>query len=349
MRTYWLVIIFSFIFIWLSSPIQAVNSPQCLLQKQAEMDVCENVEMTALGFSVPTLSNVLTFVIRGVLVGAGLIVLFVLLRGAIEYMNHSTSPEESRVVVESMRNAVLGLILIIGVLSIVWTLEQVIFKRRLCLGLTCPVTIPSILKTTEGIDCCLCLIKRGQNAGKVGEVINRYEQSCSDYGIGVDVTEAVKEAQAQKIADDMRAIRGKLIAWKGALGGDYPHESIFATVIPERNPNAVCHDDPLFSEILKLSALNKNLNSYLPSVPDDPFGVGYVYDNDGEKVATNVNAGVNVFLQWCTDNAARYLDLAPRIDTIIDQGDGRKAGSFMWDPGKNGKGNYILRLEPVNY
>ena len=47
---------------------------------------------------------------------------------------------------DKITSAVVGLILIVAVLAIIVTMEQVVFGNRLCLGLSCPITIPPLLK-----------------------------------------------------------------------------------------------------------------------------------------------------------------------------------------------------------
>jgi hypothetical protein len=60
-----------------------------------------------------------------------------------------TSGGEKDKVAEAQKKiqaAVLGVIMIAVVLAIVVTLEQVIFGGKICLGLSCPITIPSLVK-----------------------------------------------------------------------------------------------------------------------------------------------------------------------------------------------------------
>ena len=54
------------------------------------------------------------------------------------------------------------MILIVGVLAIIWTLEQVIFNRRICLGLSCPLTLPGLIEHQAGGElCCTCVNSNG--------------------------------------------------------------------------------------------------------------------------------------------------------------------------------------------
>ena len=104
------------------------------------------VDQNALGFKIPTLGDVLTFTIRGFFAVAGLVSLFYLLRGALAWITSGGDKDSVADARNRIQAAVIGMILIVAVLGIVWTLEQVIFNRRICLGLSCPLTLPALLE-----------------------------------------------------------------------------------------------------------------------------------------------------------------------------------------------------------
>ena len=99
-----------------------------------------------LGFTVPTLGDLLTFLIRFFFIIAGLAALVFLLLGALAWVTSGGNKENVDKARDKITNAVVGLILIVAVLAIIVTLEQVVFGNNLCLGLSCPITIPSLLK-----------------------------------------------------------------------------------------------------------------------------------------------------------------------------------------------------------
>lgn len=99
----------------------------------------------SLGWSVPSLGGILTFVIRLFFVIAGLAALFFLLLGALAWVTSGGSKDAVEGAQKKIIAAVVGVVLIVVVLSIIVTLERVVFRCRICFGLSCQVTIPSIL------------------------------------------------------------------------------------------------------------------------------------------------------------------------------------------------------------
>src|SRR3990167_10810530 len=104
------------------------------------------VNENAIGFKIPTLGDILTFLIRIFFIIAGLAALLFLLTGALSWVTSGGNKENVDKARDKITNAVVGLILIVAVLAIIVTLEQVVFGNNLCLGLSCPITIPSLLK-----------------------------------------------------------------------------------------------------------------------------------------------------------------------------------------------------------
>lgn len=107
------------------------------------------VDKAKLGFQIPTLADILTFAIRAFFVIAGLAALFFLLLGAFAWVTSGGDADAVAAAQQKIQAAVVGLLMMVAVLAVVWTLEQVIFNRRICLGLSCPVTIPTLLEPAE--------------------------------------------------------------------------------------------------------------------------------------------------------------------------------------------------------
>ena len=105
-----------------------------------------SINIDEFGFKIPTLGDLLTFAIRAFFVIAGLAGLFYLLLGALAWVTSGGDKDSVKAAREKIQAAVIGMILIVAVLGIVWTLEQVIFNRRICLGLSCPLTLPSLIE-----------------------------------------------------------------------------------------------------------------------------------------------------------------------------------------------------------
>ena len=126
------------------------------------LPACTSVDVGNLGFQIPTLGDILTFAIRAFFAIAGLAALFYMLLGAFAWVTSGGDKDAITAAREKIQAAVVGMILLVAVLAVIWTLEQVIFKRRICLGLSCSVTLPGLIESTSGqTSCCACLKKAG--------------------------------------------------------------------------------------------------------------------------------------------------------------------------------------------
>ena len=99
-----------------------------------------------IGFAIPSLGDLLTFLIRIFFIVAGLAALLFLLTGALSWVTSGGNKENVDKAREKITNAVVGLIIIVAVLAVIVTLEQVVFGNNLCLGISCPITIAPLLK-----------------------------------------------------------------------------------------------------------------------------------------------------------------------------------------------------------
>ncbi len=99
-----------------------------------------------LPFFIPNLGEILTFAIRTFFAVAALVALVYLILGAFAWITSGGDKEAVKKAQDKITNALLGLIIIVVVLAVAITLEQVVFNKTICFGLTCPVTIPTLLK-----------------------------------------------------------------------------------------------------------------------------------------------------------------------------------------------------------
>lgn len=99
-----------------------------------------------LAWNIPSLGGILTFVIRLFFAIAGLAALFYLLLGALAWVTSGGSKDQVEAAQKKIIAAVVGVVLIVVVLSIIVTLERVVFNCAICFGLSCNVTIPSIME-----------------------------------------------------------------------------------------------------------------------------------------------------------------------------------------------------------
>lgn len=110
-----------------------------------------NVQVDKGQLKVPILSfgGLLTFAIRAFFVIAGLAALFYLLLGAFAWVTSGGEKANVQKAQDKIRDAVVGLIIIVVVIALVATLEQIVFDKTLCLGLTCPVSIPKLTEFNQ--------------------------------------------------------------------------------------------------------------------------------------------------------------------------------------------------------
>jgi len=163
-----------------SAPIFA-DDGNCKDVNRLDYPACTSITNDDLGFKIPSLGDLLTFAIRAFFVIAGLAGLFYLLLGALGWVTSGGDKDAVTAAREKIQAAVLGMILIVAVLAIIWTLEQVIFSRRICLGLSCPLTLPGLIENTSGSElCCTCVADAGG--------------LCATSGTGAGCTQAVDNA-----------------------------------------------------------------------------------------------------------------------------------------------------------
>jgi hypothetical protein len=131
------------------TPTLSITPPLGLVSPSQTLCGDIQVDENALGFKIPTFSDLLTFAIRGFFTIAGLAALFMLLMGAFAWVTSGGAKDAVDAAQKKISAALIGMIMIVVVLAIVWTMENVIFNRRICFGLSCGVTIPSLVEPTS--------------------------------------------------------------------------------------------------------------------------------------------------------------------------------------------------------
>lgn len=122
------------------------NVPLGLFSAVYAADNQVQIDANKVGFKIPNLGDVLTFGIRIVFIVGGILALVYLLLGAISWITSGGDKDAVDKARNKITNALIGIILIAVVLAIIVTLEQVVFQKAICLGLSCPITIPSLLR-----------------------------------------------------------------------------------------------------------------------------------------------------------------------------------------------------------
>lgn len=101
-----------------------------------------------LGFAIPNLAKVISFMVRFLFFFAGLAALLYLLLGAMSWVTSSGDKENLKKAQDKIQAALIGLVILVGVLVILATMEQLVLKGAFCVGLTdCSVqdSIPKLL------------------------------------------------------------------------------------------------------------------------------------------------------------------------------------------------------------
>ena len=75
-----------------------------------------------------------------------LMALLFLLMGALAWVSSGGNKENVDKARDKITAAIVGLVLIVAVLALIVTMEQIVFGNNLCLGLSCPITIPPLLQ-----------------------------------------------------------------------------------------------------------------------------------------------------------------------------------------------------------
>ncbi len=164
--TLFAILLLTFVFLGFTNHIQAQTCAPA-----ASLPACTSIDVSELGFNIPSLGDILTFVIRAFFVIAGLAALFYMLLGAFAWVTSGGDSDAVSAAQQKIQAAVVGMLIIVGVLAIIWTLEQVIFNRRICLGLSCPLTLPGLIEPTtptDQLNCCVCI----NEDGSLGDTID---------------------------------------------------------------------------------------------------------------------------------------------------------------------------------
>lgn len=100
----------------------------------------------AVGWKIPSLADVVGFLIKFLFFFAGLAALLYLLLGAFSWVTSSGDKENVKKAQDKIQAAVVGLVIIVVVLVIIATLEQVVLKGTFCVGLTCDIAPPQLIQ-----------------------------------------------------------------------------------------------------------------------------------------------------------------------------------------------------------
>jgi len=105
----------------------------------------QTVTIPTVGLPVMEFGTVLTFIIRLIFIIAGLTSLIVGLLGGMDWITSGGEKEALEKARNKIQAAIVGILVLIFVLTIFWTLEQVVFKRAICFGISCEIRVPSLV------------------------------------------------------------------------------------------------------------------------------------------------------------------------------------------------------------
>lgn len=97
-------------------------------------------------FLIPTISTILTFVVRIFFVLAGIAAIFNSLYGALLVILSGGEKEKMDKAKNRIIHSFVGLLMMVVVLAVIAALEQYVFQQQICFGLSCPLRIPTLLE-----------------------------------------------------------------------------------------------------------------------------------------------------------------------------------------------------------
>jgi len=110
----------------------------------------EEVPVVDLGFRPPDFGTLLAFSLRFLFIIGGLAAIIYLILGALAWITSGGDKENVTKAREKIQAAVIGLVLIIGVLAIIGLMENLLFPPNSGLGITKPIKFPSLISPAPG-------------------------------------------------------------------------------------------------------------------------------------------------------------------------------------------------------
>ncbi len=104
------------------------------------------VKTVDVGFKIPDIGTVLTFMLRTFFIMAGIITILYLLLGAFSWITSGGNKENVDKARDKIQAALVGMILIFAVLAVVTLIEQVLFPAGSGLGITKPIKFQRLIQ-----------------------------------------------------------------------------------------------------------------------------------------------------------------------------------------------------------
>ncbi len=92
------------------------------------------------------LTAILSFAVKLFFTIAALVALYHLIMGAFQWISSGGDKDAIGEARNKIQAAVVGLVMIVAILSIAYTLEQFVFRQNICFGISCDIKIPGLLQ-----------------------------------------------------------------------------------------------------------------------------------------------------------------------------------------------------------
>ncbi|MCX6730223.1 MAG: hypothetical protein NTZ55_00040 [Candidatus Roizmanbacteria bacterium] len=126
--------------------VNGLNALIFLAMAKTSFAQVSSTSRVAVGWTIPSLADVVGFLIKFLFFFAGLAALLYLLLGAFSWVTSSGDKENVKKAQDKIQAAVVGLVIIVVVLVIIATMEQVVLKGTFCVGLTCNIAPPQLIQ-----------------------------------------------------------------------------------------------------------------------------------------------------------------------------------------------------------
>ncbi len=95
------------------------------------------------------LITILSFAVKLFFTIAALVALYHLIMGAFQWISSGGDKDAIGEARNKIQAAVVGLVMIVAILSIAYTLEQFVFRENICFGISCDIKIPGLLEQLD--------------------------------------------------------------------------------------------------------------------------------------------------------------------------------------------------------
>jgi len=114
------------------------------MKKNLLAQIAPDFRIDMRGIPILSIGELLTFLLRGIFILAGILALIYALWGGLSWIISGGEKDKIQAARDKIQAAIVGIFVLIVVLSIMWTLETAVFRRSICFGISCPINIPGL-------------------------------------------------------------------------------------------------------------------------------------------------------------------------------------------------------------